>query len=475
MLHMVLLVLVAGQASPSADLVFATGLEDGFLGLSDQRGGWALFETFDGDPPSPSQDLLPDTFDFVATHRTHPRNHEPEFPPFPADHGTDCRGPAPPLPALHMVETSHTSDGSSPDESFFVCKNHMMSSMGEVDGYSVTAFWARQEFDFSNGGVLELDVNLNDGHPRSWWEILITPRELAKVGAAHAWLPIDETYPTERIVLELSEQTRRWIGVGTNALDPDGWQVEESDWRSWRTIDPTDPALDDRRIRRKMRVTLAEDGISWEIEKQDGSFDDFSVDVPGGLPFDRGLVIFKTHAYTPLKDANTDEYTFHWDNIRFDGPVVGRYEAFETAELGYLQANGSRSIGESLSMTIDLPEAPSDEERPVLFGQLHGALAGQVLLRVNGGAERVVHPLDYADHEGGGCATNGWASFRVPLTASELRSGGNDFEWTIGPRPACATWHWDGFSVKGLEIQLDGPSLPAAMREPGRPVVRARR
>ena len=39
-----------------------------------------------------------------------------------------------------------------------------MLSMGEVEGYSVTSFWPRQEFDFANGGVLAFDVNVNDDH-----------------------------------------------------------------------------------------------------------------------------------------------------------------------------------------------------------------------------------------------------------------------------------------------------------------------
>ena len=53
--------------------------------------------------------------------------------------------------------------------------------------------------------------------------------------------------------------------------------------------------------------------------------------MPGGLPFTRGLVLFKTHAYNPTKDGNHDVYTFHWDNIRFDGPVGGRYEVAEAS------------------------------------------------------------------------------------------------------------------------------------------------
>jgi hypothetical protein len=222
-------------------LLFAAGV------VSPSAAQWAFEESFTGlDPAAPSQELLPDHFDFVATHRTHPRDHEPLFDPFPADHGPDCAGPAPPTPAQHPVVTTHTSNGADPDQSFFICREHMMSAMGEVEGYSVTAFWTRQEFDFADGGTLEFDVNLNDGHPRSWWEILITPREQMKFGAAREWLPIDETYPRDRIVLDFSPSSRRAIAVGSGVVAPGGWRFNDGDWRF---IDPADPALDDRRIR----------------------------------------------------------------------------------------------------------------------------------------------------------------------------------------------------------------------------------
>ncbi len=421
---------------------------------------WAFEETFDGlDPAAPSQALLPDHFDFVATHRTHPRDHEPGFDPFPADHGPDCAGPAPPNPAQHPVVTSHGSNGADPDESFFICRQHMMSSMGHVEGYSVSAFWTRQEFDFADGGVLEFDVNINDGHSRSWWEVLIAPREQMKIGAAREWLPISETYPRERIVLDFSPGSRRSIAVGSGDVAPGGWLVDDGDWRDWRVIDPADPALDDRRIRRRMRVELSADRIDWSIEKEDGSFDTWGVTVTGGLPFDRGVVLFKTHAYTPNNDDNFDQFTFHWDNLRFDGPVTGRWESFEATGLVYLEANGNRPIGDNETATIDLPHLGS---LPVLAGQLHGAMNGQVLLSVNGGANRVVHPIDYSVDGGDPpeCGQSGWASFRLPLDPGELVAGTNEFRWTVGPRPACASnWWWDGFTVKALEVQfeLDAP------------------
>ena len=415
---------------------------------------WAFEETFDGDPASPSQDLLPEYFDFVVTHRSHPKEHFRVFDSYLADHDDQCAGPNPsvsPLPQ-HLVTTSHESNGSAPDESFFICKNHMMSSMGHVEGYSVTAFWPRQEFDFKNGGYLEFDVNINDDHPRSWFEVLITPRSELKVGSAPWYLPIDETYPRDRIVLRYFYNEMRTIEVGTGAIDPLGELARRTDYYPWSVTYPNDPALNDRRIRRTMRVTLLDSEIIWSIEKADGSFDDFSVDVPGGLPFSRGLVVFKTHAYTPEKEGNVNAYTFHWDNIRFSGPVVGRYENFEANDVVYLQKNGSLPIGEHKSVTIDLPHIGPN---PVLFGQVHNPMAGQVLLSVNGRSNIPVHPYDYND---GTCYSTGWKSFQLNINPAWLVEGTNTFKWTIGPRPTgCGVqdWMWDGFSVKDLEMQFD--------------------
>ena len=409
---------------------------------------WAFEERFDGElfnPEAPTQTVLPKSMDYVVTHRTHPRDHL-SFDSFPADHGLDCAGP----PNQHDVLTSHLSNGEHPDESFFVCKEHMMSSMGHVSGYSVTTFYPKQEFDFSDGGVLEFDVNINGDHgARSWWEILITPRDQMKVGAAQDWLPIDETYPQDRIVLTFI-QTKRKIQVGTGAIPPEGWVLNAKDWRPWAHVNEDDPALTDRRIRRTHRIVLESNRISWLIEKHDGTMDEYSAELPGGLPFKRGLVLFKTHAYTPEKDGNFNIYTFHWDNIRFSGPVVGGFETFETTELGYLQANGSRPIGDSTTMTIDVPYVGPN---PVLFGQVHNPLTGQVVLNINKGSDIVVHPFDYENRD---CTSNGWKSFRLELDPSWLKTGENTFDWTVGPRPACtAEWEWNGFSIKNLEVQFD--------------------
>ena len=423
---------------------------------------WAFEETFDGDPDSPSQDLLPDHFDYVVTHRTHPQEHFTiDFPLFPADHGDDCSGPDPNADIIpqHMVRTDQTTNGDNPDESFFVCKNHMMSSMGEVGPYSIGAFWPRQEFNFADGGKLEFDVNINLGHEnRSWWEIMIVPRDQLKVAAGPTDSAIDETYPEDRIVFDFRRLVRR-VKVGTGDLAPAGWVANERefhqwDWAYWNALHPNDPALTDRRIRRTMRFAFENEQITWGIETEDGSFDEFVVDVPGGLPFDQGLVVFKTHAYTPHKNNNFDTYTFHWDNIRFDGPVVGKYETHYADEVVYLQRNGDRPIGDSQTVNITLDEIGPN---PALFGQIHQHKAGQVELRINGGPTIEVNPFEYAPD---GCPTgewNDWKSFRLELDPADLVVGTNTLTWTVGERPSChgGPLLWDGFSVKSLHIQTD--------------------
>ncbi|MFK7996644.1 MAG: hypothetical protein AB8B87_21080 [Granulosicoccus sp.] len=425
---------------------------------------WALIERFSGDPASPSQALLPDNFDFVVTHRTEPKEQFSKlYAPYPADHDQSCAGPDPLIVPTrqHQVYTTQNSNGQNPDQSFYVCKHHMMSSMGEVGPYSVSAFWPRQEFDFADGGILGFDVNVNEGHSqRHWWEIMIVPREQLKVGAGPVDSAIDETYPVDRIVLDFRHLVRR-IKVGAGALAPDGWLVNERefgqyDWAYWGALHPYDPALADRRIRRTMRIILRNNRIHWGIRTHEGSWDMFSVPIPGGLPFHRGLVVFKTHAYTPYKQNNFDTYTFHWDNILFDGPIVGKYQSDYAGDVVYLQRDGHRQIGDSQAVSIDLAQLG---DNPVLFGQLNSPKRGQTLLSINGRPNISVDPYQY-DH--GNCFSRDWKSFRLPLEPDWLIPGVNTFQWTVGPRPACdyGPYDWDGFSVKFLQIQTDRRKEP---------------
>lgn len=433
---------------------------------------WAFEATFDGDPASPSQDLLPRSFDYAVTHRTHPMEQFTKvYAPFPADHDENCAGPDPavqPLPQ-HDVVTRNNTNGDDIDDSYFICKNHMMSAMGEVEFYSLNAFWPKQEFDFSDGGLLEFEVNINEGHvDRSWWEVMIIPRDQLRLtpgSPIQDEAAIEEMYPDDHIVLDFRRLARR-VRIGTGQwTQPSDWLVNERefgqyDFRWWNGSDgyPNDPAITDRRIRRTMRMEFENDQVKWGIELEDGSFDTWVIDVPGGLPMDRGLVVFKHHAYTPHKDDNYDTYTFHWDNIRFDGPVVGQYDVANADDVVYLQANGDRPIGDSQTVNVQLDEVGAN---PVLFGQINSPIKGQVLLSINGGPDISVEPYEYAYPD---CTSDFWATFRLPLDPAWLQPGNNTLEWTVGPSNSCVTgpYQWDGFSVKQLQIQMDS-ALPTAI------------
>ena len=413
---------------------------------------WAFEENFNSDPVSPSQLDLP-ALDYVVTHRTHPRDHlSAETLTFPADHGDNCSGP----PNQHIVSSSHLSNAENPDESFYVCKNHMMSSLGEVSGYSVSSFFPRQSFYFADNGVLEFETNMDVDHSRFWWEVMIVPRHLLKVGAAEDWLPIDETYASDSIVFSLQENGQRKIQYHRGAVPPGGIVFSETDWRDWRFVNnevpSDDPQFLDRRRRHLHRIEFAEDKITWSIEKLDGGMDAFEVNLEEPLAFQQGLVLFKTHSYTPTKDGNLARYTVHWDEIRFSGPVVGQYQAIESGELVYLQANGSRPIGDSANQLIEIPDTSVLANSPILFGQIHNPVIGQVLLSINGQPPIAVSPYEYED----GCNSSGWKSFQLPVDGVNFHQGSNTLTWTVGPRPSCLeSWEWDGFSIKGLELQYD--------------------
>jgi hypothetical protein len=426
---------------------------------------WAFEETFSGTPSSPSQALLPKSFDYVVTHRDtgggQQSGQNAQNKEFPADHNMNCQVANPGAISgqnphqQHTASTNHISDANNPDKSFFICNDHMMSSMGHVDSYSVSSFFPRQEFDFSAGnGILEWDVSLPTG-ARSWWEVMLVPRSQNQLGAARDWLPISETYPKDRIVF-IYEGTTRKIQVGKNTPPPQGMILDVGEWGGWQNRVPNDPALTDRRIRRKMQVKLNSNKIDWSIQKPDGSFDTYSVDVPGGLPFTRGLVVFKTHAYTPEKDGNMNMYTYHWDNIRFNGPKLTPYTAYEIPGVVELNGNGSVPIGSNKTVSLNLPEVSSN---PILMGQTFQGMPGQVLLSINGGQNISVSPHSTSSTENS-CYFGGWRTFQIPVDRNSLRVGTNTFKWTVGPRPSCASgqWWWDGFAVKAFEVQFDSSS-----------------
>lgn len=407
---------------------------------------WAFEETFDyGAPTTTANTLLPKNFDFVNTHRNHPDNPSGPWGTFPADHGSDCSPP----PTQHNATANHNDNTKNPGQAFYLCANHMMSTMGDVDAYSVANFYPRQEFDFANGGTLEFDASIyaKNGEPmRSFWEVVIVPREELQLAPAISWLPVDERYPKKRMVFRFTGKATRELSVGTGALDPAGEIASAGDTEGWNDANPGDPAAYDRRIRRLNRITFTNNKITWGIQKQDGTFRDTVMNIPQGLPFTRGIVMFKVHAYTPEKDGNTQLYTTHWDNIRFTGPKLTPFEGYEAdGVLNLMKA----AVGTTKNQTINLPRVGTGTK---LLGQMNFTNFGSVQLSINGNPyfNVVPHSPDK------GCYTDGWATFYMPINASQLRVGDNTLTWKVGPKAPCSEdWTWGGYSIKATEIQMD--------------------
>lgn len=415
---------------------------------------WAFEELFTGSPTGPSQSLLPKAFDYIVTNRQDVAEasvNNPDggdstgsFGSFPADHGNDCSPPN----AQHNVDSRHRTNTSNPDESFFICKDHMMSSFGHLTGYGVSSFWPRQEFDFTGGGTLEWDVNLvQDGQKRSWFEVMIVPKEQLQISAAHVRLPIDETYPKDYITVRMFYDQKREIFTGKDIVGANGENSYYRDAAPWGSRNSGDPALNDRKIRRKNQLEISNNQIIWRTEKADGSFDVAKADVPNGVPIKKGLVVFKTHAYTPQKDANYDKYTFHWDNIRFSGPKLTPYESYfaNPGVMGRLSGVGATS-----TQTVNLTRVGANT---AIAGQLNYNADGVVKLSINGGLNIDVKPHSPENS----CQHPGWNTFRIPVNPSQLKVGANTFKWTVGS-PPCQTWannYEKSFSVKAMHVQMD--------------------
>jgi hypothetical protein len=458
--------------------------------ISAQTVDWAFEETFTNAPNAPSQNLLPKTFDYVATHRIDNIGLDGNGPngvflqmgtdlTFPAEHGSDCGvgDVSSSLFPTHGVYTTHRSDESDPDNSFYICRDHMMSSAGHNSAYDVTSFWPKQAFDFSSGnGILEFDVDIASGHSgRHWFEILINPRNKLQIAPALDWLPADETYTEQSISFRFDDSSRE-IRVGFNHLNGK-WAAETTDnnWK-WRDRHPEDPANTNSHIRRKMRIELKSmNQVSWNIQKADGTFDPqdaLILQVP--LPTSRGLVMFKTHSYTPEKEGNTSKYTFHWDNIRFNGPKLPPYKSYEYHGLIDMRHKNPGSVT-TTHLTID-----SLGKNPVVVGQLLEYKFRQPKLRINDTYEIVLqphtsklYPYDFdedkvrqypnftSDHTNK-CYHAYSTTFYIPIDAGVLKSGDNKLDWLVGPEDhttGCAydpSYPPNGFAVKAFEIQFDG-------------------
>lgn len=242
-----------------------------------------------------------DRFDFGVYHRDDSMVAQTSWP---GDHDLECGDP---------TTTSRTIRRSHPAESFYVCRDHLMTSVGDTAGYSIAWFEPNRTFDAADVSSVSWDVNVTDLGGRQWWEVSILPAGWSS-GVAECphcsgveWLSPDPAgvpeYPPGAIV----------VGSGPSGNDGhvhvDGLDTNPLGWQ--RVCGPF--AVDaagcaSKALRRTFTVTDNRDGtITVEFLGRIVSY-------PGAFPSEF-RVVFKDHSYTPTKDDIPAGYTWHWDAI----------------------------------------------------------------------------------------------------------------------------------------------------------------
>lgn len=264
--------------------------------------GW--IETFD----------TPASLDRIDIEVHHRSDHDPDvnYPASPnqrletntweGDHGLDCGPPT----------ESRTLSAQDRAGNTYLCRQHFMTSMGDVDGYSTIAFSPKEVFS----GVSEVcwDQNVTDMGGRQWTEVVITPADAIQTidGEYHlahtgpGTIGVDDTGS-----LHVAETFgAKFAGPfdGLTIWQNGGLQDKDPYYAFGDTEGQASVA-----IRRQHCITDLRNGLV-EVRIDQGS-STYVRQVPGSFPAD-ARVIFEDHNYTPDKDNDANgHHTWHWDNL----------------------------------------------------------------------------------------------------------------------------------------------------------------
>lgn len=222
-----------------------------------------------------------------------------------ADHDLACGGP----------DTQRTVRASNPAESFYVCKDHMMTAIGDWTGYSTG--WFEPPRTFTSERSVSWDVNMTDLLGRQWWEVMIVPASFnsgvasCPHCAAIDWLSPDPSglpeYPFGAVVVG-NGPAGKDVNISFNGKRYTGWQ--KTCGQTWDWFSPAECAS--KMLRFPFSIT---DNGNGTITVDYGG--KFTETFAGSFPAEY-RVVFKDHNYTPNKDGTPFGHTWHWDNIRVD-------------------------------------------------------------------------------------------------------------------------------------------------------------
>ena len=215
------------------------------------------------------------------------------------DHDLNCGTP----------DTQRLIQRSNPASSFYLCRDHLMTAVGDTAGYSIAWFSPKQSF--ASGTQVSWDVNVTDLGARQWWEVAIVPTSFNSGVPSCPQCAAQEFTKTPAGVPGYPKGS---IIVGDGAygkdvnISTDGVNRNVSPNVGVCSIDPEGCAS--KAIRRTFSITDNKNGT---VTVNYGGFKSFTV--PGSFPAGGFDVVFKDHNYTPDKDGKPVGHTWHWDNI----------------------------------------------------------------------------------------------------------------------------------------------------------------
>jgi hypothetical protein len=264
--------------------------------------GPTFLETFDGEPSSPTP--FTGSNDITVSINSRIVETRDQLAPMQAQHGSDCSGP----PNTHLV--------TDYEDALFRCRNHMMTAINSGPlsnaNYAVAGFSPNYLLDFSGGeAVIEFDVSTLRASKRDWWEVWITPyKDLQRISVQNH--PTMQGVPENGVVVSLKAFTDRGapdVRVVKNfqITEIDG-PVEWIGYESFLTPSAT--------VRSTFEIRLSKNHIV--VGMPDENFYWVSEDIPGGLPFSKGVVQFGHNSYDVFQcdeGCESGPNTWHWDNI----------------------------------------------------------------------------------------------------------------------------------------------------------------
>lgn len=209
------------------------------------------------------------------------------------DHDLACGNP----------DTQRVVHRNVPDEAFWLCADHLMTSMGDTSGYSLVWFKPNQTFSRADTRSVSWDVSVTDLLSRKWWEVAILPVGDPDEVCSPAFSPDPCGLPTWSSGAVVAGMDLLWIGG--NGLDTFG--IGNYCFGSWKA----DPAGCASKVIRRHFV-LTDNGNGTITYSMPDIGEQWTV--PGQFPA-QFKVVFKDHNYTPLKDGTPVGLTWHWDSV----------------------------------------------------------------------------------------------------------------------------------------------------------------